>query len=427
MESAIVARRAAGLAVVLFLSGCAASGAARTTLRVWDFKYGDPAMGDVMREYDRAFEAANPGTVVEHRALSDVDDDKVLAAAIAANAAPDVAMVHGGAELRAFAVHFAPLDPALGGLAPRLRPDALDACRNGAGELVAVPLTVQGFGWYYNKALFRSAGLDPEKPPRAWDDFLAACAALGRAGYRPIAWGNNPPYGTDWLRRALAVTFFAPGEIPSLFDGPAFADDKRFERIMALIRGLRDRAYLDDSGTAADHIFQAAPAFARGEAGLYFGLLSDIANWKVFSDALGPGEVGFFGNLAVPGAAYPGRSLRQPVGIAYAVLASGRARALAERYAAGWAAPEAAAKLIAQVGALVPLAAPEYPLAAYPVLDAVFAALADSGDDPELYYDDLAVKDALLRYDELFIGTREIGFAGYRWAVAAAAARLAAP
>ncbi len=37
------------------------------------------------------------------------------------------------------------------------------------GHVFAIPVATASFALYYNKRLFREAGLDPEKPPRTWD------------------------------------------------------------------------------------------------------------------------------------------------------------------------------------------------------------------------------------------------------------------
>ena len=396
-------------------------------LRVWDFKYGEAAMGDVMREIDRAFEAKHPGVRVDHSALSDVDDDMVLAAALAANAGPDVVMVHSGAELRVFESHFLPLDEAFAPYADRILPGALEACRGSDGRVMAVPLTVQGFGWYYNKRLFAAAGLDAELPPHRWEDFLAACGTLGAAGILPIAWGNNPPHGSDWLRRSFASTFYSDEELKGLFASPAFADDDRFIRITLLIRELRDRGYLDSAGAFRDHIRDASALFRSGKAAMYFGLLSDIANWKEFSDALGPADLGFFASVDHPSAARPGRLCLQGAGIVYSVLASSPDKDLATEYALSYLENGAAELFVRRVGALVPLKDARYPLIEYPVLAAILGAMKTSADDPELHYPDLSVKEALFRYDELFYDTREIGIESYRDALRAAAEGFARP
>lgn len=390
---------------------CAPRREAPATLRVWDFKYGEAAMGDAMRAIDRDFEREHPGVTVEHRALSDVDDDEVLAAAIAANAPPDVAMVHAGAEIRALEGRLFPVEEAVRGL--ELLPAALDACRDERGVLAAVPLTTQGFGWYYNKALFAAAGLDPGRPPRTWDSFLSACAALKAAGIRPIAWGNNPPHGSDWLRRSLAATFYGRDELSRLFESPSFASDPRFVRIAGMIRRLRDLEYLDTPGAFRDQLRDAPALFRSGEAALYLGLFSDIDNWKDFSDAIGPQELGFFGSIDHPEAAYPGRASVQGAGIAYAVLSSSPRRELAAAYAASYLEAGHAALLTERVGALLPLASRAYPTGAYPALAEVLAARDGGSDDIEIHYPTLEIKRALMRYDELFYGTREISLETY--------------
>ena len=43
--------------------------------------------------------------------------------------------------------------------------------------------------WYYNKKLFEQAGLDPETPPKTWDDLLNACDKLKAKGIAPIGGG----------------------------------------------------------------------------------------------------------------------------------------------------------------------------------------------------------------------------------------------
>jgi ABC-type glycerol-3-phosphate transport system substrate-binding protein len=49
----------------------------------------------------------------------------------------------------------------------------------GGSEVYYVPSSVDAFVLYYNKDVFRQAGLDPEKPPANWDELLAACKAIG--------------------------------------------------------------------------------------------------------------------------------------------------------------------------------------------------------------------------------------------------------
>lgn len=51
---------------------------------------------------------------------------------------------------------------------------------------------------YYNKDLFREAGLDPENPPKSYDEFLETARLLTKKG-------AQPQYGASWAIRAWLV------------------------------------------------------------------------------------------------------------------------------------------------------------------------------------------------------------------------------
>ena len=62
------------------------------------------------------------------------------------------------------------------------------------GHTFALPVFTASYAFYYNKAIFREAGLDPERPPRTWDEVLRASAQIEqsdaegrllRVGYLP--------------------------------------------------------------------------------------------------------------------------------------------------------------------------------------------------------------------------------------------------
>jgi multiple sugar transport system substrate-binding protein len=79
----------------------------------------------------------------------------------------------------------------------------------------AIPLDNTLLGIYYNKAIFREAGLDPDNPPDTRDDFEKAAEAIkkiGKYAFHPGAYG-----APRWYRRAWYIFYWQQGG--SLLDG----------------------------------------------------------------------------------------------------------------------------------------------------------------------------------------------------------------
>ncbi len=66
-----------------------------------------------------------------------------------------------------------------------------------------IPSSVDSFALYYNKDVFKQAGLDPAKPPRTWDDLLAAAKAIKEKTGLPGI-GVPGKYGMEVLQEFVA-------------------------------------------------------------------------------------------------------------------------------------------------------------------------------------------------------------------------------
>ena len=67
------------------------------------------------------------------------------------------------------------------------------------GKLWAMPQYLLGIPFVWNKAMFKKAGLDPNKGPKTWTDFLADAKKLKAAGLTPFGMGNKDGYGGAWF------------------------------------------------------------------------------------------------------------------------------------------------------------------------------------------------------------------------------------
>lgn len=129
-----------------------------------------------------------------------------LTAAIAGNTAPGLVML----EITRYGLFadrgaLEPLQPYIDAAGPelteRVRPFALEASKY-LGESYVLPFNVSTPVMYYNKDLFRAAGLDPEVAPATWDEVTEAAKALTiRNGDEVTQWGIAPP--PQWVRWAM--------------------------------------------------------------------------------------------------------------------------------------------------------------------------------------------------------------------------------
>jgi ABC-type sugar transport system permease subunit/ABC-type glycerol-3-phosphate transport system substrate-binding protein len=173
-------------------------------LRVWGFTEDVEHRG--VHAAAREFEKRHPGIEIAFGTpggRGGMDPQKLMTA-IAGGSPPEVMLqdrfaVGGWAARGAFT----PLDD----LIERDRLDMDDfypACRKEAtyrGKVYAIPYTTDCRALYYNRRLFREAGLDPDRPPGTWDGLLEYAVRLTRKDPqgRLKTIGFIPNYGNSWL------------------------------------------------------------------------------------------------------------------------------------------------------------------------------------------------------------------------------------
>lgn len=71
-------------------------------------------------------------------------------------------------------------------------PVILDKAKTwGDGKLYTVPYQIYTTGVWYNKEIFKEAGLDENTAPATWDEFLDVCQKIKDAGYNPITCNSD--------------------------------------------------------------------------------------------------------------------------------------------------------------------------------------------------------------------------------------------
>src|SRR6266545_2226408 len=128
------------------------------------------------------------------------------------------------------------------------------------GKVEALPVSTNNLALFYNKDLFRRAGLNPNSPPKTWDQLRSAArriAALG-GGVQGFEIYTQPGEGLTW--QLQPYIWQAGGDfLNRRYTGPAFnnaAGRKALNFLVGLIR--------------TDHVTEAGQwgAFDKGQAGM---------------------------------------------------------------------------------------------------------------------------------------------------------------
>ncbi len=175
------------------------------------------------------------------------------------------------------------------------------------GVVYALPFNRSYQGVYYNKELFRQAGLDPESPPQTWDEYAEYTDKINALG--------DDIFGTYIYRRSHEHI---------LSFGEPISDENcdvtiNSEAGVAAFQYMQDLHYVHDALVPANlsgPFDQAAIEFIQGKVGMYSGSIA-IQNrvgstvpfdWGFALLPAGPGGqawLGGGGNIAISASATP--------------------------------------------------------------------------------------------------------------------------
>lgn len=177
------ARLAAGLAACVAASIAATLPAQAQSKATLTFvRAGDSAT--VAKVFDpilRAFEAENPGVTVQSMPMGFDEANRRFPLMAATGQLPDVTappdslsatMAVDGAFLR--------IDGKLSNDLVKDVPASMWSfpCASAGGQLYGVPANAGALVLWYNVKVFKAAGLDPDNPPKTWDEFVAAAKTI---------------------------------------------------------------------------------------------------------------------------------------------------------------------------------------------------------------------------------------------------------
>jgi raffinose/stachyose/melibiose transport system substrate-binding protein len=164
------------------------------------------------------------------------------------------------------------------------------------GKYYGIPLYNNGKFMGYNKTAFAKAGV---KVPTTFEELVGSCAALRKAGYEPIAFGNKDGWpALHYLQQLFAYN--VPAETLQADFAPATAKlaDPGYVTALKQFKSVVDQCTNTGSGTNGVLYTSAQEAFADGKAAMYYQEILEFDN-ATSDKGLKPADFGIF-PLPVP-------------------------------------------------------------------------------------------------------------------------------
>ncbi|MFF4715760.1 ABC transporter substrate-binding protein [Streptomyces eurythermus] len=142
------------------------------------------------------------------------------------------------------------------------------------GKVYGIPRTGYSMGLIYNRALFRKAGLDPDRPPATWEEVRAAARKIAALGDGTVGYADYSAQNQGgW--HFTAELYAQGGDVVSA-DGRKATIDTPEGR--AVLRNLHDMRWTDDSMGSKQLLVinDAQQMMGSGRLGMYLAAPDNI-------------------------------------------------------------------------------------------------------------------------------------------------------
>ncbi len=265
-----------------------AGGSDKIVLRVMDWS---DSSKKIREEFHKRFEAAHPNIQIEYTQLTIDQFNNTALTAIKAGEAPDLFPVPSTMKLSTAVAQgwFQPLDPYIDDNFKNAFIDGtfLEGTTMIGGKIYSLPegQSISSTLVFYNKKLFREAGLDPDRPPATYSAFREAAKKITEAGkgeYYGIVEGGKQ--AGRWLATvqewsSLGGSGLNANSPVSLVTGKTSYDSEPVVRLFELFQGLaQDGSFHPQTATISAP--EARALFAQGQAGFIIQGAWNVGVWN---------------------------------------------------------------------------------------------------------------------------------------------------
>jgi ABC-type glycerol-3-phosphate transport system substrate-binding protein len=131
--------------------------------------------------------------------------------------------------------------------------------------IYGVPIDVTNIQMLYNKDLFKELGLDPNRPPRDWDEFIAVGERLKGRRLLGLVSGWAETWLIDCFASNYAFNIMGEDKVIKTIEGKIPYTDPDWIRVFSLFKELKDSGLINDSIVTMGNK-TAEQLFANGRA-----------------------------------------------------------------------------------------------------------------------------------------------------------------
>ena len=190
-----------GVVLIAVLAACGSSGngddggsaagggGEKVEVTLWTHTH--PPMIELFKKLISEYEAKHPNVTIKYEQIPNTEFATKMLTALSNGSGPDIINMDDSALRGEYIPKnlLAPIDPAGFGagsakeIESRYVPGTLDGAKGKDGQLYGVPSEFNATAFAINTAHFKDAGLDPNNPPKTWDDVAAYGKKLVAAGH----------------------------------------------------------------------------------------------------------------------------------------------------------------------------------------------------------------------------------------------------
>lgn len=151
-------------------------------------------------------------------------------------------------------------------LGERYLPHIMEQITKKDGSIYEIVEGTDVFQVYYHKSMFEA--LNIKTPPQTWEEFLAICETLKKAGIQPIAAGFRD-VGVGWFGGLIMESAAGKDRMAKVIFGEASFADEPFRRGYEMLRELVQKGYIDGQEALALGNSEAAAGYYNEQYGMF--------------------------------------------------------------------------------------------------------------------------------------------------------------